>query len=221
MRQSSSNNDAATPGESAATSFLHRWGWAVALLGAAVATLGDLGQLWIVNAARPVLQLAAPPRGLLVIATLAGTFGIPLYALGYCVRAHRARRAAPRLSALVAWAGVALAIVGGTVHAATGFAIANNAGGIAGGLAPLEGIFSAGPIVIALWGLATVTFLCASIGELCLPQPRALRICNPLVATLALSAAAAMMPMPWPDFIAPASLNIAHLVFFARLGVFD
>lgn len=54
------------------------YGPRLALLGAVLTTLGDFGQLWVVNAARPELQLPVPPGTLIVWATLAGALGIPL-----------------------------------------------------------------------------------------------------------------------------------------------
>jgi hypothetical protein len=54
----------------------------VAAGAAAMATLGDLGQLWVVNAGRPDLLLPTPRPWVIVIATLAGALTIPLYALG-------------------------------------------------------------------------------------------------------------------------------------------
>jgi hypothetical protein len=193
-------------------------GW-VAALAALAATAGDLGQLWVVNAARPALALPAPPPGVIVVATLAGALAIPLYALGYFARAERARAAAPTVAAVVTIAGAAFAVLGGLVHATTGVLVATGAGGIAGGLDPLAGILASGPIVLSLWALATVAFLCAAIAEASLPQPPAARCFNPAVLTLVLTAAATLAPSPWRDFLAPAAVNVAHLVFFVRLGL--
>ncbi|MBI5504508.1 MAG: hypothetical protein HY899_06880 [Deltaproteobacteria bacterium] len=221
IRETFSFEFVAASGEHVAVAWLRRRGWLVALIGALVATLGDLGQLWAVNAGRPALLLIAPPNGVVVVATLAGTLGIPLYAFGYYVRAHRARDRAPRCAAVVASAGTVLAVLGGTVHAVTGAAVLNDVGGIASGLDPLQGVLASGPIVVALWALAAVAFACAAIGELCLPQAPLARVFNPAVLTVVLTAAAPLAPSPWPDFVAPAALNIAHLIFFARLGVLD
>lgn len=207
--------------EHVAVAWLRRWGWLVALIGALVATLGDLGQLWAVNAGRPALALTALPRSVVVVATLAGTLGIPLYAFGYYVRAHRARHSGPTCAVVVASAGTALAVLGGAVHAVTGAAVLNDVGGIASGLDPLQGVLASGPIVVALWGLAAAAFACAAIAELCLPQAPVARLFNPAVVTLVLTAAAPLLPLPWPDFVAPAALNIAHVIFFTRLGLFD
>ena len=196
-----------------------RTGILTAALGALAATMGDLGQLWVVNAGRPALALPAPPGGLIVPATLAGVLGIPLYALGYAARARTAQGTAPGAAVVVMLAGTAFAVLGGSVHGITGVLISHNVGGMAGGLDPLQGVLSSGPISLTLWGLATAALLCAALAEARLPQPRASRLCNPLVLTLLLTAAAALLPLPWRDFVGPAAVNIAHLVFFLRLGV--
>jgi len=73
----------------------------------------------------------------IVVATLAGALGIPLYGLGYWARSRPVRAAAPRGAALVAAAGAVFAVLGGTTHAATGLLIATRVGGIADGLDPL------------------------------------------------------------------------------------
>ncbi len=220
MSESSSRKIVSAGGYDAAVEWLRKWGWLVALI-AAAATIGDLGQLWTVNAARPALGLAAPPKGIVPAATLAGTLGIPLYAVGYYVRAHRARRKAPKCAAVVAIAGAALAVVGGSLHAVSGVLIVNNVGGITGGLDPIAGMLAGGPIVLALWAITAAFFVCAAISEACLPQARVARLFNPAVLVLLLSAAASLLPLPLPDFVGPAALNIAHLLFFARLGLLD
>jgi len=201
---------------------LDRWfanhGWWLAAGGAILATAGDCGQLWTVNAARPALGLPAPPPWLLVPATLAGALGIPLYGIGYFARARRARREAPVTAAVVMLAGATFAVLGGIVHAVTGVSISHDAGGIAAGLDPLQGILAAGPVVVSLWSLAGAAFVTAGGAELCLPQGWRSRLGNPLVLTILLAAAAPLTGSPWQDFLGPASVNIAHIAFFARGG---
>lgn len=189
----------------------------VAAIGAIAATAGDFGQLWCANAGRPELQLPAPPAGLIAIATLAGALGIPCYGLGYLARAREAWATAPRRAAAVAGFGIAFAAIGGTAHATTGLLISLRAGGIASGLDPLQGILASGPIVLTLWGLGGVLLIAAGASEAALPPPPARRLANPLVLTLAFTAIGAALPLPWRDFVAPAALNLAHLVFFASL----
>jgi len=220
-RESGSDVDIATPRQLAALQWLRGRGWLIALCGALAATCGDFAQLWMVNAARPALALPVPPAWLVVPATLLGTLGIPLYAIGYYVRAHRARGRAPLAAACVALGGAAGAVLGGAVHAMTGVQIANNVGGIVGGLEPLAGLFAGGPVVVSLWSLCAASIVVAGIAEALLPQAAASRPFNPLVAIVGVSVLAALMPLPWSDIVGPASLNIAHVVFFARLGLLD
>jgi len=59
--------------------WIERHGWLVAAFGALTATAGDLGQLWVVNAARPQLLVPAPPRETIVFATIGGAVGIPIW----------------------------------------------------------------------------------------------------------------------------------------------
>jgi len=187
---------------------------AIALVGAVLALLGDLGQLWTVNAARPGLGLGAPPAGLIVWATLLGAFGIPLYAFGY--RAEARRLAGRPDAVLVGRAGVAFAVIGGSVHATTGVLVAENARGIVGASDPLQGILAAGPIVLALWAAAAVALLVAGLAHFRAAPRLADRLWNPLGLTLAAMALALLLPLPWRDFAAPAGVNVAHLLWFAR-----
>ena len=195
--------------------WLDRRGWLIAASGAVAATAGDLGQLWVVNAARPSLHLAAPPPSLIIFATLAGALGIPLYGIGYFVRAQRARRDAPRLAALVMIAGAAFAVLGAVVHTATGVLIAYEVGGITHDLDPLQGILASGPLVLTLWGLASAALIVAGTAEAALPQRHAARCFSPLLLTVAITLAAPLAGSPWRDFLAPASVNIAHFAFFS------
>ncbi len=194
-------------------------GCLVAALGATIATVGDLGQLWVVNAGRPALRLPVPPDGLIVLATLAGTIGIPLYGIGYYVRAAGAQAVAPGRAAVLAVGGSVFAVLGGVVHGTTGVLVANDVAGIASGLDPLQGVLSSGPIVLTLWGLAAVALLVAALAEASVPQPHVERLFNPLLLTVAITGASGLMAPPWRDFIAPAAVNIAHLLFFGRLAV--
>lgn len=109
-------------------------------------------------------------------------------------------------------------MLGGTVHATTGLLIWSRAGQIADGLDPLQGILASGPIVVTLWGLATVAFIAAAACEATLPQSPAQRLANPLALTILATGVAVSLPLPWRDFLAPASVNIAHIVFFASVA---
>jgi hypothetical protein len=172
--------------------------------------------LWVVNAGRPDLRLPVPPDGLIVLATLAGTIGIPLYGLGYYVRAAGAQAVAPGRAAVLAVGGTVFAVLGGVVH---GVLVANDVAGVASGLDPLQGVLSSGPIVLTLWGLAAVALLVTALAEASVPQPHVERLFNPLLLTVAITAASGLMAPPWRDLIAPAAVNIAHLLFFGRLAV--
>lgn len=188
---------------------------ALAVLGAAMASVGDVGQLWVVNAARPELQLAPLPPAAIVWATLLGTFGIPLYGLGYCARALRAPDSAGRF--VLTAAGAAFGALGGAVHATTGALVAANVNGMAGGLAPLQGVLHSGAVSMSLWAAAGVAFLVASATALRLATSWKERALNPLVLTLLLSGAAPFLDPPLPDFVGPAAVNLAHLLFFLSL----
>jgi hypothetical protein len=196
--------------------WLLRRGAGVAAVGALLATLGDVGQLWVGNAARAELGLAAPPAGLIVPATLLGVLGIPLYALGYGARALSARERG-RAAALVAASGAAFAALGATVHGVTGLVIAH--GIVPPGLDPLEGILASGPIALWLWALAGGALVCAGVAELRLrPRLDTRALANPLVLTVLIAAASPLLGLPLRDFVGPASANLAHLAFFAALA---
>lgn len=193
----------------------HRALFALALAGALAATAGDCGQLWQANAGRPALGLAAPPAWTIIVATLAGALGLPLYALGYVARAREARTWAPCRARVLAIAGCAFGAIGGSVHATTGVLIWGHIGEIDGGLDPLQGILAAGPIVLALWAIGAAAFLVAGGAEASLPQPAYQRAEGPLFLTVAIGLLAQALPIPWRDFVGPASVNLAHAAFFA------
>ncbi len=197
--------------------WLERNGAWVAAVGAALASVGDLGQLWVVNAARPLLQLASPPSEIAIWATLLGALGLPLYGVGYWARTRRAPAAARMIAAIVAASGIAFGVWGGMVHVATGVQIANNVGGITSGLDPMQGILQSGPLLLSLWGAAGLALVIAGAGELRLAASRRDWAFNPLVLTFTLTAGAQLLPASWRDFIAPAAVNLAHLAFFVRL----
>lgn len=199
------------------TEWLEGNGASLAAAGAAMASIGDLGQLWIVNAARPMLQLPVPPSDLVVWATLLGAFGIPLYGLGYWARSRCASDAPRTVPTIVAVSGIAFGVWGGMVHVATGVQISNNAGDIVGGLDPMQGILRSGPLLLSLWGAAGLAFFVASACEFRLALRGLDWAFNPLVLTLVLTAVAQFLPLPWRDFVGPAAINFAHLAFFLRL----
>lgn len=189
-----------------------------ALCGAVLASVADFGELWAANAGRPELQLPVPPPWVIVAASLLGAVTIPLYGLGYYARAAEAWARAPRRAAAVAVGGGAFAVLGGTVHAATGLLIWSRFGPIAGGHEPLQGILASGPILLSLWALASVSLSIAAACEAALPQPPWRRLVNPLVLTVLLASGGSLLPLPWRDFVAPASVNIAHAIFFATVA---
>jgi hypothetical protein len=112
---------------------------------------------------------------------------------------------------------VAFAVLGGVVHAVTGVLIWAGVGAIASGLDPLQGILTSGPIVLSLWGLAGVALLGAAACEAALPQTPGRRLLNPVVLLVVLAVLARALPLPWCDLLGPASVNLAHVAFFASL----
>jgi len=197
---------------------LKRAHW-IAFGAAVLATVGDFGQLWVVNAGRPGLTLAAPPGFIIVPATLAGSLGIPIYGLGYYVRARQAFGRNPSHATWLALTGAGFGVLGGIVHAVTGISIATEIGDVTNGLNPMEGIMASGPIVVSLWALATTFFLAAGIAEVTLPQKHSDRLFNPLFLTLLFTLIASALSSPWNDFVGPAAVNIAHVFFFARRAI--
>jgi hypothetical protein len=196
--------------------WLLKRGARVAAFGGLLATTGDFGQLWVGNAARAELGLVAPPEGLIVPATLLGVLGLPLYALGYgaCALVARERASA---AALLAVSGAAFATLGASVHGVTGLLIAH--GIVPPGLDPFQGILASGPIALWLWALAGAALVCAGIAELCArPRLDARALANPLVLTVLIAVASPLLGSPLRDFVGPASVNLAHLAFFAALA---
>lgn len=188
------------------------------MFAAVVATLGDLGELWTVNAGRAELALSAPPEWLIVPATLAGALRIPLYALGYFGRARSLVSAAPLRARVVIVGGAVFSVLGAIVHTVTGVLIQGRVGGIASGLDPLAGILASGPIALTLWGLALAAFLVVSAAEASLPQRAGARLANPLLLTVGLTIAASLLPASLRDIASPAALNVAHVLFFASVA---
>jgi hypothetical protein len=196
-----------------------RSGCAVATIAAVVATVGDLLMLYVANAGRPELGLAAMPAPVLWIGGMLGVVAIPIYVLGYRAAATLAAPRFARHARVVAVAGAAGSVLGAVIHGCTAFFIRE---GLASG-APAEDPLAAvagSPLLLTLWGAATLLVISASVAfAIALRRgvpsaPRGLAWANPAVVTIALSLAGSVTPMS-RAFLVPAAPNLAHVVFFA------
>lgn len=195
-----------------------RW-CVIATLAAVVATAGDLLMLYVANAGRPELGLAAAPPALLWIGGTLGAAAIPLYVLGYRAAATLAAGVHRRHARVIAVAGTFGSVLGAVIHGCTAFFIRD---GLALG-APAEDPLTAvagSPFLLALWAVATLAVVTASVAFATAVRrggpdvPRGLAWANPAVITIALSLVGSVTPMS-RAFVVPAAPNLAHLVFFA------
>ncbi len=184
----------------------------VALGGAIAATAGDLLQLSI---ATEILRLPERLLGsLLLVGTVLGVLGIPQYAYGYSARAALALSNRRRWKLVTIHGGRWFAAFGCAVHGATGLflALVPRRGHA---VDPYQGILESGPILLSLWGIASLAFLAATVAELRLCRNWRERAFNPLVLTLAIVLIAELFPPELGHIVGPASVNIAHVFFFA------
>ena len=194
--------------------WLDKFGLRTAALGGLLAVAGDGGQLWCANAGRAELGLRAPPSFVLVAATLIGVLGLSSYAPGYAALGARASvEGAGALGRALRASGIAFAALAAVVHGVTGLLLATPA--LRSGVDPLRAVLGAHPLYVALWGAATIAFVASNALLLRQLGRRWLALASPLPSTLLIAAAAGALPELVRDFVRPASVNLAHLVFFA------
>jgi hypothetical protein len=191
---------------------------AVAALAAVIATAGDLLMLYVANAGRPVLGLAAPPPALLWIGGVLGVVAIPLYVLGYRAAATLAAPRLERHARVIAGAGACGSLLGAVIHGCTAFVIRE---GLSSGAPPEDPLaaVAGSPLLLTLWGAAALLVISASVAfAIALRRgvpglSRGLLWANPAVVTIALSLAGSVTPI-LRAFLVPAAPNLAHVVFF-------
>jgi hypothetical protein len=217
----------------------------IGVAAAVVASVGDLVMLYVAGAPRQELALAPPLRGLLVLGGVLGVVALPLYAAGYwaafrlcspegnrlAAPDHTAvppgRSAAARhatgdvVAALAIFAcGTAGAFVGSVIHGLTALRI--DADSMVAMAPPdsLTAMATWGPLLLALWTIALLCVVCASLAFVWIvvrgrsPLDRRLAILNPALLTLALGAVG--LPVEsLRSALTPAAPNLAHIVFFS------
>ena len=191
----------------------------IAALAALAATIGDLLMLYVSNSQRPELSLPAIPAAFLWIGGVLGVLAIPFYALGY----HSASRIVEAVSRgaarAVFWLGSIGALLGAAIHGLTAFQIHADFEAGAAAQDPLSSVASWGPTILALWALAAVSVLLASVlfGWFVTrgrdSTPRLIGLSNPALVMVALVAVGMSTPL-LRSFLVPAAPNLAHLAFF-------
>jgi hypothetical protein len=188
----------------------------VAVLAALAATLGDLAMLYVVNAARPELALASPPSGFQSVGAWLGILGIPLYGFGYRAASALLDARRERARRIVFVAGSLGGVLGGLIHGLTAREIAR---AVTAGSPPLDPwqAVTAVPALVALWAVATLALVMASLALAAGVRGgrhRSLAWLNPVTLTIAFGVFATPTLL-LQSFLAPAAPNLAHLVFFA------
>lgn len=183
----------------------------ISLCGAVLATTGDLTLLSLIDGY--IHFSSAWFSGLLFIGALLGVVGIALYSFGYQARAEQMIGRHPRAAAWLRFGGSMFAATGAAVHGATGLAIALDRNMT--GLNPYEGILQSAPLLQSLWAIGAFFFFMAAAADLFGCSNGKQRLRNPLFVTLAVMAFSLLLPSVWANLIGPASINIAHLIFFA------
>ena len=190
----------------------------VAAVAAAVATVGDLFLLYVVNAQRAALELAAPPPWVLPVGAALGVLAIPFYALGYRGIAGALAARAPTRARIVQGAGAVTAILGAVIHGSTGRMIAHDLVSSDAALPPFEAMMAWNDSPLpALWAVATLLVVLASVamvreaGEHGLPLT--VRIFNPVALTIAVGVVGLGSELG-RSFLTPAAPNIAHGLCF-------
>jgi hypothetical protein len=192
---------------------------AVAALAAIIATAGDLLMLYVANAGRPELGLAAPPPALLWIGGVLGVVAIPLYVLGYRAAATLVASGHERYARVIAGAGTLGSVLGAVIHGCTAIFIRDGLASGAPAGDPLA-VVAGSSVLLTLWGVATLLVVAASVAFAMAVRravsgvPRELAWTNPAVVTIVLSLVGSVTPMS-RAFIVPAAPNLAHVVFFA------
>lgn len=191
---------------------------AAATFAAVIATVGDLLMLYVANAVRPELDLAAAPPGLLWIGGVLGVVAIPIYMLGYRAAATLVAAGYARHARAIASAGTLGSVLGAAIHGCTAFFIRDGLASGAPAEDPLAAIAGA-PLLLALWAVAALLVVAASVAFATAVRrgvpgvPRGLAWANPVAVTIALSLVGSVTPTS-RDFIVPAAPNLAHVVFF-------
>jgi|GEM_PF-1232846 len=183
----------------------------IALAGALIATAGDVSLLVAGSGHIAVPSAAFSP--VVFFGTLLGVAGIPLYQLGYWHEASLASNRAPKLAFWLRLGGTLFSGTGAAVHAATGLSIAAAAGS-APPPNPYEAILQGGPTFLGLWALAAAAFFLATIPHLMCCHGGKDRLANPLVVTVLILGLSLLLPSAVGNVLGPASVNIAHIVFF-------
>ena len=175
--------------------------------------------LYVANAGRPELGLAAPPPALLWMGGGLGVVAIPLYVLGYRAAATLVAAGYERHARVIAGAGTTGSVLGAVIHGCTAFFIRD---GLASG-APAEDPLAAvagSPLLLTLWGVAALLVVAASVAFAMAARRGVLRVsrglawANPAVVTLFLTLVGSLTPLS-RAFLVPAAPNLAHVVFFA------
>jgi hypothetical protein len=175
--------------------------------------------LYVANAARPELGLIAAPIPVLWVGAVLGVVAIPFYALGYCGVAALVSRRFATHGRVIAWAGAAGGALGAVIHGCTASFVRDALETGAAAHDPLVTI-GASPLLVALWGVAAMLIVVASVAFAVavhrgVPRvPRTLAWANPAVVTLAI-ALAGSGTLLLRAFVVPAAPNLAHIVFFA------
>ena len=192
----------------------------LAAFAALAASAGDLLLLYVANAQRSELGLPEAGRAWLWLGGTVGVVAIPFYALGYrsasCLLAPASVRAARAL--LVA--GAAVALLGSVIHGLTAAHLGAQLDSATPGGDPLASLMSGSPVLLMLWGLATLLVVGTSalllwfIGRGRTAAPRGAALSNPALLTIALGVAG-LPSVLLRSFLTPAAPNIAHLIFFA------
>jgi hypothetical protein len=201
----------------------------IACVGAIAASIGDLMLLYVGNAQRPDLHLAAPPPAVLWIGAALGVVGIPLYGLGYVGLRARFVASARSTANVFAAAGIIACLTGAVVHALTALAIDASLGANAQSQGPLEAVAGTRGALGTSWLLCGIAFVVASAvfmhlqARYAVGSTRWLAVVNPVAVTIGLIALS--LPFEWGrSFVAPAAPNLSHVAFFllfstARLAV--
>lgn len=193
--------------------WLKTHGREIGLCGAVMGTAGDL--LLLSLAGGHIDFSSSTFSGLLLIGTLLGVVGISLYQFGYRARAEGMKQSRPRAAAWLTLGGSMFAATGAAVHGATGLTIALNGQNMLN-LNPYEGILQSGALLLSLWATGALFFFLAASADLLICSNWRQRLKNPLFVTLVVIAFSLLLPPAWANLIGPASINIAHLIFFAE-----
>ena len=189
---------------------MSRW---VPAIAAVVGTVGDLVLLAVV---RDRIAGGSPALAWVVLGGTLGVLAIPLYAPGYRLVTPTLRRWDSLGGGVVGVLGVAIALVGASIHGLTAWHLAAD---MRAGAAPVGGfvaVASWGVPLMALWAvavaLATVASMLVVWGGVRLGiWP--LVLTSPALVTVALATVGG-----WTElgraYLVPAAPNIAHVVFF-------